>query len=164
MTPWTVACQASLSMGFPSKNTGVGFHFHLQGNFPTQESNLSLLPLLYLLPITSHQHHERVPFLKPTLAFLVYRYFDNGIFDFLKVISHYTFDFHISNNCLYWATLYVLFCVYLCVFFLCVCVWFFFVLFFLCMCFKKNITNHIYLWISYSWQFVLIFSILFFIA
>ena len=30
-TPWTVACQASLSMGFSSKNTGVGWHFLLQG-------------------------------------------------------------------------------------------------------------------------------------
>ena len=30
-TPWTVACQAPLSMGFSSKNTGVGSHFLLQG-------------------------------------------------------------------------------------------------------------------------------------
>ena len=29
-TPWTVACQASLSMGFLGKNTGVGCHFLLQ--------------------------------------------------------------------------------------------------------------------------------------
>ena len=28
---------------FPGKNTGVGFHFLLQGIFPTQESNLCLL-------------------------------------------------------------------------------------------------------------------------
>ena len=33
-TPWTVACQASLSMDFPSKNTGVGSHFLLQGDRP----------------------------------------------------------------------------------------------------------------------------------
>ena len=33
MTPWTVACQAPLSMGF-SKNTGVGCHFLLQGTLP----------------------------------------------------------------------------------------------------------------------------------
>ena len=37
-----VACQ-SLSMGFPSKNIGVGCHSFLQGIFPTQESNLCLL-------------------------------------------------------------------------------------------------------------------------
>ena len=30
----TVALQASLSMGFSGKNTGVGCHFLLQGNFP----------------------------------------------------------------------------------------------------------------------------------
>ena len=33
-TPWTVAHQAPLSMEFPSKNTGVGCHFLLQGNLP----------------------------------------------------------------------------------------------------------------------------------
>jgi len=27
VTPWTVACQAPLSMGFPGQNTGVGSHF-----------------------------------------------------------------------------------------------------------------------------------------
>ena len=32
--PWTVAHQASLSTGFPSKNTRVGCHFLLQGIFP----------------------------------------------------------------------------------------------------------------------------------
>ena len=34
VTPWTVACQASLSMGFPSQETGMGCHFLLQGNLP----------------------------------------------------------------------------------------------------------------------------------
>ena len=46
--PWTVARQAPLSMGFPSKNTGVGCHFLLQGIFPTQGSNWHLLSLLHL--------------------------------------------------------------------------------------------------------------------
>ena len=46
-TPRTVARQAPLSMGFPSKNTGVGFHFLFQGIFPTQTSNLRLLHLLH---------------------------------------------------------------------------------------------------------------------
>ena len=35
-TPWTVACQSPLSMEFSSKNTGAGYHFLLQGIFPTQ--------------------------------------------------------------------------------------------------------------------------------
>ena len=42
-TAWTIAYQASLSMGFPGKNTGVGFHFLLQGILPTQGTNLGLL-------------------------------------------------------------------------------------------------------------------------
>ena len=29
-TPWTIARQAPLTMGFPCKNTGVGCHFLLQ--------------------------------------------------------------------------------------------------------------------------------------
>ena len=50
-TPWTVACQAPLSMEFPNNNTVVGCHFLLQGIFPTQGSNLHLLncrQILYL--------------------------------------------------------------------------------------------------------------------
>ena len=43
-TPWTVAHLCPYN--FPSKNTGVGCHFFLQGIFPTQGSNLSLLHLL----------------------------------------------------------------------------------------------------------------------
>ena len=39
LTPWTVARQAPLSMGFSSKNTGVGCHALLQGVFPTQGWN-----------------------------------------------------------------------------------------------------------------------------
>ena len=34
-----VACQAPLSMAFPGKNTGVGFHFLFQGILLTQRSN-----------------------------------------------------------------------------------------------------------------------------
>ena len=37
-TPWTVACQTPLSMGIPGENTGVGYHYLLQGIFPTQGS------------------------------------------------------------------------------------------------------------------------------
>ena len=41
-TPWTVAYQAPLSMGFSRKNTRAGYHFLLQRIFPTQGSNPSL--------------------------------------------------------------------------------------------------------------------------
>ena len=85
MTPWTVTCQALLSMGFPrtafqlelprvafqgtvhlvslqtktglecSKNAGVGSHSPLQGIFPTQELKLDLLHCRCLLYCQSHQ-------------------------------------------------------------------------------------------------------------
>ena len=42
-TPWTVVCQAPLSMGFSRQKYGVGCHFLLQGIFHTQELNLGLL-------------------------------------------------------------------------------------------------------------------------
>ena len=51
-TPWTVAHQAPLSMGFsrqeyfPGTSAGVGYHFLLQGIFPTQGSNPYLFHLL----------------------------------------------------------------------------------------------------------------------
>ena len=40
--------QASSVHGlFPGKNPGVGYHFFLQGNFPTQGSSPGLLRLLH---------------------------------------------------------------------------------------------------------------------
>ena len=39
----------SSSMDFASKNTGVGSYFLLQGIFPTQGSNLGLLPCRQIL-------------------------------------------------------------------------------------------------------------------
>ena len=42
-TPWTVALQPPLSMGFPRQEYRVGCHFLLQGIFPTQGSNPSPL-------------------------------------------------------------------------------------------------------------------------
>ena len=46
VTPWTVAHQAPLSMGFSSKNTGVSCHALLQGIFLTQGLNPLLLWIL----------------------------------------------------------------------------------------------------------------------
>ena len=44
-TPWTVARQAPLSVGFFScMNTGVGGHFLLQGIFPSQEGLFTTAP------------------------------------------------------------------------------------------------------------------------
>ena len=47
-TPWTLARQAPLSVGFSGrKNTGVGCYALFQGIFPTQGSNPHLLRLLH---------------------------------------------------------------------------------------------------------------------
>ena len=55
VTPWTVALQAFLSMGFSGKNTGLGSHSLLQGIFTTQGSNLGLLDHRQILYRLSHQ-------------------------------------------------------------------------------------------------------------
>ena len=47
VTPWTVARQAPLSMGFSRQDNEGGCHALLQGIFPTQGSNLRLLSLLH---------------------------------------------------------------------------------------------------------------------
>ena len=47
VTPWTVAHQALLSMGFSGKNPGVHNHFLLQRIFPTQGMKLCLPYLLH---------------------------------------------------------------------------------------------------------------------
>ena len=46
VTPWTVARQAPLSMGFSRQGCWVGCHALLQGVLPTQEPSLHLLCLL----------------------------------------------------------------------------------------------------------------------
>ena len=65
VTPWTVACQAPLSMGFclwdsPSKNTGEGCYFLLQVIFPTQESNLGLLHCRQILYWLSYEANPKI--------------------------------------------------------------------------------------------------------
>ena len=54
-TLWTVAHQATLSMGLRSgKNIGIGCHFLLQGIYPTQGLNPCLLCCLYCRQILYH--------------------------------------------------------------------------------------------------------------
>ena len=57
-TPWTVACQAPLSMDSPVKNTGTGSHSLLQGIFLTQGSHPGLLHCEQILYCLSHQDHR----------------------------------------------------------------------------------------------------------
>ena len=56
-TPWIVACQAHLSIGFPKQDTGVGYHFLLLEVFLTQELNLCLLHLLHCRQILYGSSH-----------------------------------------------------------------------------------------------------------
>ena len=69
MTPWTVAYQAPLSMGFSGKSAGVDCHFLRQGIFQTQGSNLGLPLCEQTLYRLSHQGnwklHNRVNQLLP---------------------------------------------------------------------------------------------------
>ena len=59
-TPWTVARQAPLLMGFPRQNTRMGCHFLLQGIFSIQGSNPDLL---YFRRILHHLSHQGNPLL-----------------------------------------------------------------------------------------------------
>ena len=73
-TPWTVAHQAPLSMGFPSKNTGVGCHFLLQEIFPAQGSNhVSCIAGRFFTLLFGRSHSERFG-LGLSLADLVSRF------------------------------------------------------------------------------------------
>ena len=59
VTPWTVDCQALLSMGFSRQNTRVSCHSLLQEIFPTQGSNLGLLHCMQILYHLSHQGNPK---------------------------------------------------------------------------------------------------------
>ena len=55
VTPWTIARQAPLSMGFSRQEHWSGCHFLLQGVFLTQGSNPGLLHCRQTLSPLSHQ-------------------------------------------------------------------------------------------------------------
>ena len=55
VTPWTVARQAPLSLGFPRQEYQSGLTFLLQGIFPTWESNPGLLHCRQILYWLTHQ-------------------------------------------------------------------------------------------------------------
>ena len=67
--PWTVALQAPLSMAFSRQDTGVGSHVLLQGMFPTQGSNPSLLHLLHWQADSLPPSHLESPSLSKELPF-----------------------------------------------------------------------------------------------
>ena len=57
---------------FPGKNAGVGFHFLLQGIFPTQGLNLCLLHLLQCRQILYLLSHQGSPYYMLDIAFAHY--------------------------------------------------------------------------------------------
>ena len=59
--PTDYSLPGSSAMDAPGKNIGVGFHFLLQGIFPTQRSNPPLLHLLHLEHILYHLSHQGSP-------------------------------------------------------------------------------------------------------
>ena len=61
-TPWTLACQASLSMEFYRQKTAVGCHFLLHGIIPTQGSKL------YLVSCIAGRFFITVPLGKPLIS------------------------------------------------------------------------------------------------
>ena len=67
--PWTVALQAPLSMAFSRQDTGVGSHVLLQGMFPTQGLNPSLLHLLHWQADSLPLSHLESPSLSKELLF-----------------------------------------------------------------------------------------------
>ena len=54
VTPWTIAHKAPLPTGFSRQEYWSGFHFFLQGIFPTQGWNLCLLHFLHWMWILYH--------------------------------------------------------------------------------------------------------------
>ena len=58
-TWWPQPTRLLCPWGYPGKNPGVGCHFLLQGIFPTQGYNPSLLPLLQCRQILHHWKSHR---------------------------------------------------------------------------------------------------------
>ena len=71
----TIAHQASLSMGFRGKNTGVGCHFLLQGIFPSEGLNPCLLQCRWILYCLSHQVSPFLGYMKVLKIALLWLYF-----------------------------------------------------------------------------------------
>ena len=60
LTAWTVARQASLSMGFSRQEYSSGLHSLLQGIFLTHGLNLGLLPCRQNLYCLSHREANHI--------------------------------------------------------------------------------------------------------
>ena len=76
---------------FPGKSSGVGYHFLLQGIFPTQGSNLSLLHCRQMLYPLSHQGSPTNTSVFPPSS-LSYRFLCGSMYSFLLVRSSCLFS------------------------------------------------------------------------
>ena len=84
VTPWTVAARLLSPWNSPGKNTGVGYHFLLQGIFPTQGSNPGPLHCRQILYHLSH---------KGSLGKYLYYYYFFNSFPLQVTARYFTFTF-----------------------------------------------------------------------
>ena len=86
-TPWTVAREAPLSMGFPRQEYWSGLPCLLQGIFPIQGSNLGLLHCRQILYYLSHHGSPCISLLANKL-----------IVNFSKIIKVFLFFLSFSSS------------------------------------------------------------------
>ena len=91
--PWTVAYQAPLSKGFPSKEQCSGLPFPPPEDLPDPgiEPRSLMCPAVAGWFFTTTATWEALPV-------LICRLFDNGHSDLYEVISHCSFDLLFSEN------------------------------------------------------------------
>ena len=65
-TPWTVACQAPLSMGLSRQESWSGLPFSSPGNLPDPE----IEPVSLVFPALAGRFFSAVPFGKPTFLYI----------------------------------------------------------------------------------------------
>ena len=81
MIPWTVAHQAPLSWDSPDKNSGVGYHFLLQGSSqPRGQNRVSCIGRWVLYPL-SHQGSPYITYLEITMKIALLSYPTGSLWD-----------------------------------------------------------------------------------
>jgi len=108
VTPWTIACQTPLPCKSPSKNTGVGHPFLLQGIIPTQGSNPGLTHRRWTPYHMSHQGSLSVYFSKLAYDYIFLKKFleDEWMSFFLIAGAYPT---RLLYSWLYWTTCFFFF-------------------------------------------------------
>ena len=95
VTPWTVACQAPLSMGFPRQDTGVVvISFSRGSSQPKDRTRAFGLAGGFFIPLC----HLRSPLYLNTLPLLIYYLTSSRIGTYFVLCLH---SFHVLTNSLY---------------------------------------------------------------